>query len=75
MNNLRDLIPQLLERLTTIRGIFDVATKQRRVLELEARCADPELWNNAEEATKVQREMSDLKQRVESFPRIGEFSC
>lgn len=45
-------------------GIFDIEGKTRRIDELEHRAADPELWQNADAATKLQQNLAQLKQVV-----------
>jgi peptide chain release factor 2 len=46
-------------------GIFDVAEREKRIAELEARAAAPDFWNDSEQAQRV------LKERSEIFAPIG----
>jgi peptide chain release factor 2 len=44
--------------------VFDLATKQRKMAEIEARMAAPEFWNNQERARETMGELKTLKSVV-----------
>ncbi len=51
-------------------GIFDPDSIRKQIEELQTRSADPDLWNNREEAESVMTELKRLKDRVEPWERI-----
>lgn len=48
-------------------GLFDWDNRQARIVELEARSAAPEFWNDAEAAQKVLKELSGLRAPLETW--------
>src|SRR5262249_46444017 len=48
-------------------GIFDLASKQAKLEELQQRASDPELWNDRERAERVLREQRELEKSVGFF--------
>jgi peptide chain release factor 2 len=46
-------------------AIFDADRKRQRILELEKKAAQPDFWNNQEEAQAVLRQRSRLEQDIE----------
>jgi peptide chain release factor 2 len=48
-------------------GIFDLASKQAKLEELQQRASDPELWNDRERAERVLREQRELEKSVSFF--------
>ncbi len=58
-------------------GIFDEAEQAHLISELEARSADPELWNNPREAQQVMQQLTRLKGEAETIAFIehGLQSC
>jgi peptide chain release factor 2 len=58
-------------------GIFDEAEQAHRISELEARSADPELWNNPRDAQQVMQQLTRLKSEAETITVIdqGLTSC
>ncbi|MEE2959849.1 MAG: peptide chain release factor 2 [Myxococcota bacterium] len=72
MTDRSERIDSLSDRLKTIRGIFDLPTSERKILELESRTTDPDLWKDAEAATALQRELSALKRKVGDFLDLEE---
>lgn len=51
-------------------GVFDVATKQSRIAELEHLSEDTSLWSDPARAQAVMRELSSLRSDVEAFAAI-----
>ncbi len=58
-------------------GIFDVASQQRQLDELEQRVAAPGFWDNQSAARKVIDQMNGIKRRIEPLggleSRVGDF--
>jgi len=48
-------------------GIFDLASKQAKLEELQQRASDPELWSDRERAERVLREQRELEKSVGFF--------
>ena len=55
------------EKLTELRGIFDIPTKQERISELEAEIADPEFWNQGDRAQELLKERTTLQKLVDGW--------
>jgi peptide chain release factor 2 len=51
-------------------GIFDLDGWKKRIAELEEKLKDTNLWQNAEEAKKVNKEFAHLKEQVERFNKL-----
>jgi peptide chain release factor 2 len=70
--------------LTTVEKVLDLEELSRRIAELEHEAADPELWNNQENAQKVTSELShaqselrrvsDLRSRLDDLPVLYELA-
>lgn len=54
-------------------GIFEVDNKIKQVAELEKQMAQPDFWNDQEEAKKVSGEVSNLKDDIEIADKITAF--
>ncbi|MDD5098145.1 MAG: peptide chain release factor 2 [Candidatus Pacebacteria bacterium] len=50
-----------------MRTVFDLAEKTQKIKELEKETNDSNFWNNQERAKTISRELSELKEEVESF--------
>jgi peptide chain release factor 2 len=53
-------------------GIFDVAAREQRVAELDARAAAPDFWNDAEQAQKSLRERAEVAGPIEAWRKLGQ---
>jgi peptide chain release factor 2 len=51
-------------------GIFDIASQQEKLAQLEERAADPSLWQDQEAAAALQRERATLERQVETFTSL-----
>ena len=51
-------------------GVFDIAAKQKRAVELEATSTDANLWSDPQRAQGVMRELSQLKQVIADFDAL-----
>ena len=52
-------------------GHFDISEKKKKITELEQKLNDPEIWNNHEEASKLNTEVSNLKKVVDNYKLIN----
>jgi peptide chain release factor 2 len=56
-------------------GVFDLAGKQAEIARLEEESAKPEIWNDPRTAQVVMRDLSNLREQVETWNRLtGETS-
>ncbi|MDO4265310.1 MAG: peptide chain release factor 2 [Eubacteriales bacterium] len=53
--------------LEEVRGSLDLEGKQQRIMEMEKQMEEPGFWDNAEESTKVVKELKATKGQVDSF--------
>ena len=51
-------------------GIFELPAKQIQLDELEARSADPDLWNNQQEAQQLMQQLTRIKGEVDGWQNI-----
>ncbi|HEY3232443.1 MAG TPA: peptide chain release factor 2, partial [Roseiflexaceae bacterium] len=57
-------------RFDSIRGRLDLAEKQQQIAVLEERSADPDLWNNPQEAQGILQRLTRLKAEVERWSAL-----
>ncbi|HEX5415715.1 MAG TPA: peptide chain release factor 2 [Chloroflexota bacterium] len=67
MNELKQRLQEMLEKVENIRCDFDLASKAKRLAELEKLAADPDFWNDAAAAQATMREMTELRETVETW--------
>jgi peptide chain release factor 2 len=58
--------------LKILGGLFDLEAKKARIAELEMQMADPNFWNDQDNAQKTINEANGLKSYVNSFEEIEE---
>lgn len=51
-------------------SLFDIANKNKRMLELEEQTKESDFWNDTENSTKVLQEIKQLKNKVGSFKEL-----
>lgn len=71
MNDLKERIEQLNNEFQEIRKFADLESKNNQILKLEALTTDPNLWNDQDNAKKILRELSDLKNDVAEIEEVG----
>lgn len=59
------------EKLAELRQALYMEKTELRMEELEHRSAEPEFWNDLEEAKKVQKELTHLKNKRDNFFRLN----
>lgn len=59
------------EKLSELRQALHMEKTELRMEELEHRSAEPEFWNDLEEAKKVQKELTHLKNKRDNFFRLS----
>ncbi|MCZ6711419.1 MAG: peptide chain release factor 2 [Gammaproteobacteria bacterium] len=64
ITSVRERIKQLSEREVALRGYLDFAGKEHRLAEVELTLADPDLWNDPDNAQSLNKERSALEQIV-----------
>jgi peptide chain release factor 2 len=47
--------------------VFDVASKQQRLAELEKRSASPDLWNDQDQAQRLMRSLAALREEIQPW--------
>ena len=52
------------------RTVFDLSGKKNRIKEIQILSAEPDFWKNAEEAAKIQKELSDLVEEGDFWGEI-----
>ncbi|NNF17345.1 MAG: peptide chain release factor 2 [Gammaproteobacteria bacterium] len=70
VNALRQLIKDLGERTTALRGYLDYENKQERLTEVERELESPEIWNEPERAQDLGRERARLAAVVEQISAL-----
>lgn len=64
MQDLKERVNDLFIRLEKLKEAFNLVEKKKKVSILESESADPNLWNNQDNAKKVLQELSDLKKEL-----------
>ncbi|HKY64220.1 MAG TPA: peptide chain release factor 2 [bacterium] len=65
--DLKGAVLSLQEKLSQVRGVFDVDTKKKRADELEAFSAQPDFWNDSLKAKSLSKELDDAKSELAYF--------
>ncbi|MEZ5549898.1 MAG: peptide chain release factor 2 [Pseudomonadales bacterium] len=70
-NIIREHIRDLSERDRALRGIFDLEDKQLRFEEIELTLADPDVWNDPDNARALNKERVELAEVLGLFKRLA----
>ncbi len=65
MQEIKQKIAELLTRLADLTNALNIPEKKQKIDNLTVKAADPNLWNNQEEARNVTQELSDLKKELD----------
>lgn len=68
--SIKEKVAQLTERADTLRGIFDLQTKQERLEEVNGLLEDPKLWDDPKKAQELGKERQSLTAVVENFKNL-----
>jgi peptide chain release factor 2 len=63
---------ELLSRLENLKEAIKLGEKKKKIMELTAESAKPDLWNDPEHAKSVMQELSDLKDEVKEIEDLSE---
>ncbi|MCX7862731.1 MAG: peptide chain release factor 2 [Bacteroidales bacterium] len=66
-----DHVKELIERRDALRGIFDINHKRVVLEEEELKTRDPDFWNDPKKAEAILKNISILKNWIESFDKIN----
>ncbi|MDP2950100.1 MAG: peptide chain release factor 2 [Chloroflexota bacterium] len=67
MDEVKEILKQLSERIFHITESLDVAGQEREIGALEARSARPDFWDDPQEAQKAMRRLAEARQQVETW--------
>ncbi|MGQ9515906.1 MAG: peptide chain release factor 2 [Anaerolineae bacterium] len=67
MTELKARLAELEERIQTLRCVFDLAGKKRRIIELEKEVSEPDVWNEPARAQRLNKELARLREEVEGW--------
>jgi len=70
MNDLKEHIEKLDSEFQAIKKFFDMESKKNEMMKLEGTSTDPNLWSDQENAKKVLRELSELKDEISEIEEI-----
>ena len=65
----KEQLVQLEQRLDKLRRLFDVESKQKRLEELTQITSQPDFWNDADKAQTIFKEQSSLKTVIENWEK------
>ncbi|HUC94975.1 MAG TPA: peptide chain release factor 2 [Candidatus Saccharimonadales bacterium] len=72
MQDVKQKIDELSLRLEKLIEVIRLPEKKKKIEELEAKVAEPTLWNDQQNARVVTQELSDLKKEVEELKDLSE---
>jgi peptide chain release factor 2 len=65
-------IDEIIGEFQKLKKSFDLDRKKTKLIELEAKTTDPQLWDDQENARKLMQELGDLKNEIEEIKKLGE---
>ncbi|MGA3291856.1 MAG: peptide chain release factor 2 [Candidatus Microgenomates bacterium] len=72
MQDIDGKVDQMTSRLNKLIEVVDIPSKKKKIEELEAKAAEPSLWNDPQSARGVTQELSDLKKEVEEITDLSD---
>ena len=69
---MHERIEGLSERLKKLIEVTRLPEKKEKIIDLEAKVSDPDLWGNPENARAITQELSDLRKEVEEIEELSE---
>lgn len=70
MQELKQKIDELILRLEKLKEALDLPKKKQKIDELSYKAAEPDLWNDQENARAVTQELADLKKEIEEVEEL-----
>ncbi|MBI1885280.1 MAG: peptide chain release factor 2 [Chloroflexi bacterium] len=67
MQETKPVLTELQERISHVLHRLDVPHLEQEITRLEAQSARPDFWNDPQEAQRVMRRLSDMRERVETW--------
>ncbi|MCX6722233.1 MAG: peptide chain release factor 2 [Candidatus Staskawiczbacteria bacterium] len=64
------IIENFEERIRHLMTVFDIEQKETKLKELERESLLPDFWQDTEKASKIQQEISEIKEEIESLEQI-----
>lgn len=64
-------VEELLDRLSKLIEVVDLAEKREKVKKLEEKTSDPNLWNDPNSARSLTQELSDTKKEIEEIDELS----
>ncbi len=72
MQDLKQKIDEQSARLDKLIGVIKLGDKKKKIEDLEAKAAEPNLWSDPTNARAVNQELSDLKKEVGEITELSE---
>ncbi|HNS01621.1 MAG TPA: peptide chain release factor 2 [Anaerolineae bacterium] len=72
MDETKNQLVELGERVDTLRGRLDVAGMQAQIAELETKALDASIWNDPASAQGMMRQLAELKDQVELWNGLAQ---
>lgn len=72
MQDLKQKIEELINRLDKLKTVTDLYGKKKRIEELEYKVSEPDLWSDPKNARTVTQELSDLKKEVDEITGMSD---
>jgi peptide chain release factor 2 len=70
MQDIKQAVEELTERLVKIKESFDLEQKKKELSSMESDSMDPNLWDDQEKARNLMQELSDLKSEIDELVGI-----
>lgn len=72
MQDLHQKVLDMIGRLKKLEETIDLPGKKKKIEDLEYKAAEPDLWNDQENARAVTQELSDLKKEVDEIEELSQ---
>ncbi|MFB3061217.1 MAG: peptide chain release factor 2 [Candidatus Binatia bacterium] len=69
LDDTKDQLTQLVERLDLLGGVFDLDTKEKRLQEINQISSRPDFWNDSDKAQTLLKEQGGLKETLKCWQR------
>lgn len=70
MNDVKNKIDELVSRFKAYLDTVDLVEQNQKITQLDEKSADPNLWNDQDNARKVMQELGDLRKEQEEVEQI-----